>query len=127
MEKRHGRRITPYDQQLLAHQNFIGGDGTYPDFDAWYQALRYTQGPGAADVLLFLLDGTSTVNAERSMMDICTAMVIGERAQELDFTDKQALEAATQDLQMAITYVLGRVEATVGHVDQEKKHRPTMT
>ncbi len=42
--------MTPYEQELLekylAHLNVIGHEGDYPDFEAWYQAVRYAQGPG---------------------------------------------------------------------------------
>ena len=43
--------MTPYEQELLekylAHQSVIGHEGDYPDFESWYQAVRYAQGPGA--------------------------------------------------------------------------------
>ena len=43
--------MTPYEQDLLqkylAHLNVVGDDGDYPDFEAWYQAVRYAQGPAA--------------------------------------------------------------------------------
>ena len=42
--------MTPYEQELLekylAHLNVIGYEGDYPDFEAWYQTVRYAQGPG---------------------------------------------------------------------------------
>ena len=44
--------MTPYEQELLekylAYQNVIGYERDYHDFESWYQAVRYTQGPGAA-------------------------------------------------------------------------------
>ena len=47
--------MTPYEQELLekylAHRNVIGYEGDYPDFEAWYQAVRYAQGPGAPATL----------------------------------------------------------------------------
>ena len=43
--------MTPYEQELLekylAHLNIVGHEGDYPDFEAWYQAVRYANGPGA--------------------------------------------------------------------------------
>ena len=43
--------MTPYEQEFLekylAYLNGIGHEGDYPDFEAWYQAVRYAQGPGA--------------------------------------------------------------------------------
>ena len=42
--------MTPYEQKLLeqylTHLNVIGDDGDYTDFESWYQAVRYAQGPG---------------------------------------------------------------------------------
>ena len=43
--------MTPYEQELLekylSHRNVIGDDGDYPNFESWYQAVRYAQGSGA--------------------------------------------------------------------------------
>ena len=43
--------MTPYEQELLekylAHLNIVGHEGDYPDFESWYLAVRYVQGPGA--------------------------------------------------------------------------------
>ena len=37
--------MTPYEQKLLekylAHLNIVGDEGDYPDFESWYQAIRY--------------------------------------------------------------------------------------
>ena len=47
--------MTPDEQELLgkylAHRNVIGDEGEYPDFESWYQAVRYAQGPGAPTTL----------------------------------------------------------------------------
>ena len=47
--------MTPYEQELLekclAHQNIIGNEGDYPDFESWYQAVLYAQGPGVPATL----------------------------------------------------------------------------
>ena len=36
--------MTPYEEELLfkylAHLNVVGDDVDYPDFEAWYQAVR---------------------------------------------------------------------------------------
>ena len=51
--QRHDREgtMTPYEQELLekylAHRNIIGEEGDYPDFEVWYQEVRYAQGPRA--------------------------------------------------------------------------------
>ena len=45
--------MTPYEQELLekylAHLNIVGHEGDCPDFEAWYQTVRYAQGPGGAE------------------------------------------------------------------------------
>ena len=83
--------------------------------------------PWDVDVLLFLPNGASPVYPESTMMDIYTAMVIGERSRERDFGDQDALEGCKEDVHTAITYVLGRVEATArANVDEETRHRVTM-
>ena len=50
-----GDAITPYEEELLGkyltHLNVVGDDGDYPDFEAWYQAVRYAQGTGAPRTL----------------------------------------------------------------------------
>ena len=47
--------MTPYEQELLekylAYLNVIGEEGAYPSFEAWYQEVRYAQGPGALRTL----------------------------------------------------------------------------
>ena len=47
--------MTPYKQELLgkylAYLNLIGDEGAYPDFEAWYKAVRYAQGPGVPATL----------------------------------------------------------------------------
>ena len=47
--------MPPYEQELLekylAHLNIVGDEGDYPDFDSWYQAVRYAQGPSAPRTL----------------------------------------------------------------------------
>ena len=43
------------EQQLLenylAHLNILGEEGTHPSIDAWYQEVRYAQGPNAPQSL----------------------------------------------------------------------------
>ena len=47
--------MTPDEQELLekylAHLNLLGDEGSYPDFEAWYQEVRYAQGPEAQATL----------------------------------------------------------------------------
>ena len=38
-------------EQYLAHRNVLGPEGSYPDFESWYQEVRYAQGPGAPRTL----------------------------------------------------------------------------
>ena len=34
-------------QQYLIHLNVLGEEGTHANIDAWYQVVRYAQGPNA--------------------------------------------------------------------------------
>ena len=47
--------MTPYEEELLvkylSHLNVLGDEGDYPGFEAWYQEVRYGQGPGAPATL----------------------------------------------------------------------------
>ena len=47
--------MTPYEKELLekylTHLNVLGNEGSYPDFGAWYQEVRYAQGPRAPTTL----------------------------------------------------------------------------
>ena len=38
-------------EKYLTHLNVLGDEGSYPDFGAWYQEVRYAQGPGAPTTL----------------------------------------------------------------------------
>ena len=38
-------------EQYLTHLNILGEAGTHPDFEAWYQEVRYAQGPAAPQTL----------------------------------------------------------------------------
>ena len=38
-------------KQYLTHLNLLGQEGAYPDFESWYQEVRYAQGPGAPTTL----------------------------------------------------------------------------
>ena len=38
-------------EKYLAHLNVLGDEGSYPDFEAWYQEVRYAQGPAAPTTL----------------------------------------------------------------------------
>ena len=39
-------------QQYLTDLNVLGDEGGYPDFEAWYQEVRYAQGPSAPRSLM---------------------------------------------------------------------------
>ena len=71
-----------------------------------------SEDPWDLAVILTLPDGASPVNPGPSLLDIYTAMVIGARSRERDLSDEQALERCKQHVHTAITYVLGRIEAT---------------
>ncbi len=47
--------MTAEEQKLLenylTHLSVLGEEGSYPDFETWYQAVRYAQGPGAPTTL----------------------------------------------------------------------------
>ena len=34
-------------KRYLTHLNILGKDGTHPHIEAWYQEVRYAQGPNA--------------------------------------------------------------------------------
>ena len=38
-------------EKYLNHLNVLGDEGSYPDFEAWYQEVRYAQGPEAPTTL----------------------------------------------------------------------------
>ena len=38
-------------EKYLTHLNVLARRGDYPDFESWYQAVRYAQGPGAPRTL----------------------------------------------------------------------------
>ena len=82
--------------------------------------------PWDTDILLFLPDGASPVDPDPTSMEIYVAMVVGKRSRERDLSDQDALDRCKEDINTAITYVLGRIEATGANLDEETKHRLTM-
>lgn len=83
--------------------------------------------PWDTDILLFLPDGATPVNTGPDMLEIYVAMVIDAKARERDFSDRDALDRCKEDIQIVITYVLGRIEAAAPpRLDEERKHRLTM-
>ena len=38
-------------EQYLTNLNVLGPEGSHPDFEAWYQEIRYAQGPGSPTTL----------------------------------------------------------------------------
>lgn len=48
-EHRAGSHLTGEEQELLekylTHLNVLGPEGFYPNFEAWYQEIRYARGP----------------------------------------------------------------------------------
>lgn len=47
--------MTDYEQELLqkylTHLNLLGEESIYPDFEDWYQEVRYARGPYAPRTL----------------------------------------------------------------------------
>ena len=82
--------------------------------------------PWDLDVILFLRDGVSPVDAEVELLEIYTAMVVGLRGRDRDLSDEEALEWAKLDVHTAITYVLAHIEAIDANLDEETKHQLTM-
>ena len=82
--------------------------------------------PWDLDVILFLPDCVSPVDADVELLEIYRAMVVGLRGRDRDLSDEEALERAKQDVHTAITYVLARIEAIGAHLDEETKHQLTM-
>ena len=39
-------------KKYLTHLNVLGKDGSHPHFEAWYQEVRYAQGPNAPQTLM---------------------------------------------------------------------------
>ena len=39
-------------KKYLTHLNVLGRDGSHPHFEAWYQEVRYAQGPNAPQTLM---------------------------------------------------------------------------
>ena len=39
-------------KKYLTHLNVLGQDGSHPHFEAWYQEVRYAQGPNAPQTLM---------------------------------------------------------------------------
>ena len=38
-------------EKYVSHLNVLGEEGTHPNFDVWYQEVRYTQGPNDVRIL----------------------------------------------------------------------------
>ena len=62
--------------------------------------------PWDLDVILFLPDGASPVDAEIELLEIYTAMVVGLRGRDRDLSDEEALERAKQDVDTAVDHYL---------------------
>ena len=39
-------------KRYLTHLNILGKDGTHPHIEAWYQEVRYAQGPNAPHTVM---------------------------------------------------------------------------
>ena len=39
-------------KKYLTHLNVLGKDGSHPYFEAWYQEVRYAQGPNAPKTVM---------------------------------------------------------------------------
>ena len=111
---------TPHDPSDLwtTEANPVTGELTIanPEDDPW-----------DSDHLLHLPNGARPVNPGPDLLEIYVAMVIGERSKDRDFSDKEALDRCKADVQTAITYILGWIEAGAPPgLEDEMKHRLTM-
>ena len=61
-------------EQYLTHLNVLGDEGTHPSIDAWYQEVRYAQGPNANQSL--------EEDSELRYKDILDAARVFNRLQE---------------------------------------------
>ena len=83
--------------------------------------------PWDTEVLLQLPHGAKPVDPGSTLLDLYLAMVIGERSKTRDFSDQIALDRSRNDVRIAITYVLGWVEAAApAGLDEEAKHQTIM-
>ena len=77
--------MTPYEEELLVkyltYLNVVDVEGDYADFEAWYQTVRYGQGPGAPRTL--------EEAAELRYKDILDAARVFNRLQALQCTSHQ--------------------------------------
>ena len=132
-------RIARYPEGGLTHIEYlhqVPDDTPQDPRNLWLRKQDPTTGavtvtsaaedPWDLDVILTLPDGASTVDPGPELLDIYAAMVIGLRARNRDLSDEEALERCKPDVRTAITYVLGRIEATGSSLDEETKHRLTM-
>ena len=132
-------RIARYPEGDLTHIEYfhqVPADTPQDPRNLWLRKQDPTTGavtvtsaaedPWDRDVILTLPDGASPVDPGPGFLDIYTAMVIGHRARDRDLSDARALERCQPDVRTAITYVLGRIEATGASLDAETKHRLTM-
>ena len=55
------------------------------------RSVTLTRTPWDLDVILFLPDGVSPVDSEVELLEIYTAMVVGLRSRDRDFSDEEAL------------------------------------
>ena len=132
-------RIARYSEGDLTHIEYfhqVPADTPQDPRNLWLRKQDPTTGavtvisaaedPWDLDVILFLPDGVSPVDPEIELLEIYTAMVIGHRARDRDLSDEEALERCKLDVRTAITYVLGRIEATGTSLDEDTKHRLTI-
>ena len=132
-------RIRRYPEDGLTHIEYlhqVAADTPQDPRNLWLRkqdpvtgAVTITnvdEDPWDLDVILFLPEGASPVDAEVELLEIYTAMVVGLRSRDRVLGDEEALERAKQDVHTAITYVLARIEAVGAHLDEETKHQLTM-
>ena len=113
-------KISRYPEQARVHIEYFHEvpAGTPQDPSSlWLRKMNTVTGevtitnteedPWDTNVLLFLPDGASPVDTAPTMMDIYTAMVIGERSRERDLSDQDAFDRCKEDVHTATTYVLG--------------------
>ena len=127
-------RIARYpegDLTPIEYFHQVPADTPQDPWNLWLRKQDPTTGAGTVtspaedpwdlDVIPTLPDGASPVNPGPGSLAIYTAMVIGARSQERDLSDEQALERCKPDVRTAITYALGRIEATGASLDRSAR------
>ena len=120
----------------IEHLHQVPSDTSQDPRNQWLRKMEPTTGsviiindeedPWDLATPLFLPKDASPVDPGPDRMNIYTNMIIGHRGRNRKFIDQQALERCKKDVQLTITYALGRAEAAAADLDEEIKHIATM-